>query len=598
MKNIICSLVVMSMVLPLLFSCSKGEKDLKEKSPELITIIPVSGMSGCKAIISGNNFSPVPGENLVSFGGVEALVEEAAETRLVVRVPEHEDGKVELKVVTDGYELKGLSFTYVTMEDLDIAVNSVMPSEGFAGEIININGENFSDDRMDLRVTFDGVDVPVVSNNGMNITVVAPEHQLGVAEIKVYSKSKSAVGEFKYVELGISGNVPSRGIVGTVVTISGEGFSGTASENVVRLGDVECEISSATLNTLQVVIPEMPMGTYTFSVDAKNRHTEGGSFEYPETWTVETIAGSVTRGHKNGFGIAARFQFPQNIVADSDGLLWITQRGGAGKDAIRTMDPDTYEVKTVVSGGVIDGSHPWGSCFDKDGNLWFVGKATGKLFRLAKNSTEAEEIVLPAHKLETNPMSVLVDDAGKVYLLNRGNESYISIFSFGTEWVKENDYSVKFMAQTMVWNKDKSRIIIGTNGSPFGIHLFNPSDGTISRIAGNGAKPTADTYSDGTAGNPATAVIGAVFGMALDKDGALLFNDNTSYTLRKLVPGDGGDYAKGTVKTLAGTPMVKGNTDGLGEAKFDVLAGIISMPDGSIIISSDVGTIRRIHSNQ
>ncbi len=602
MKHTIYSFIAMSAALVLALSCGKEPEAVRNTDPELITIIPVAGMSGCTAIISGNNFSTVPEENVVTLGGVQADVVKATAERLTITTPVHEDGMVDVKVVVGGHELGGLSFTYVTMEDLDIMVNSVVPSQGYAGETISINGENFSDDPADLKVTFDGVDVPIVSSSGMTITVVAPEHGKGVAKIIVYSRSKTAEGEFEYVELGITGCAPALGTVGTKVTVRGEGFSPVAEENVVRLGGVECEVVSATVNSLQVLIPEMPMGTYTFSVDTRGRHAEGGSFVYPEIWTVETVAGvplaSNKRSNVDGTGANARFWWPQNIVADADGLLWITQRGGTNRDAIRTMDPSTYEVKTVVptSNTDISNSHPWGSCFDREGTLWFVGKAQGKLFKLAKGSDTPVLVTLPSHTLTTNPMSVLVDDEGRIYLLNRGNTSYISIFD--KDLNKLHDYAVSFQAQTMIWNSDKSRILVGATASPFGIHVFNPADGTISRIAGNGSAPAAATYSDGSDGQPLTAVVGRVEGMALDSSGAIWFNDYTACTVRKLIPGNGGDYTKGTVKTVAGTPMTKGDSDGMGQATFTGLCGIIPMKDGSVLVSTEQGTIRRIFSNQ
>ncbi len=60
---------------------------------------------------------------------------------------------------------------------------------------------------------------------------------------------------------------PGGGIVGTTVTITGEGFSPSAQENTLLLGDRELTVLSATDTSIQTRLPEdIPLNCYSLSV--------------------------------------------------------------------------------------------------------------------------------------------------------------------------------------------------------------------------------------------------------------------------------------------------------------------------------------------
>lgn len=321
---------------------------------------------------------------------------------------------------------------------------------------------------------------------------------------------------------------------------------------------------------------------------------------------METVAGSSVRGTKDGIGKAANLETVQHIAMGPDGKVWFTSRGGAGRDAIRTLDPKTWEVKTVIGidNALIKNTHPWGSTFDSKGNYYVAGKAAGKVFKIAAGTNEISVLPLPAHKLTTNSMCVLTDAQDNLYLLNRdaGTEakpSYISVYD--KNLVLKHDWPVRLFAEHMAWNKDKTKLYIGTTGAPFGIFEFDPATGEMKKIAGTKDKPAnAAATTDGEPGNPLTATIGQIEGMAVDAEGNLWFSDVTTATVRVLVPGEGGDYTKGTVKTRAGMNFVPKypGVDGLGtNAGFKYPCGLLPMPDGSMLLADGTGfTIRRIYS--
>src|SRR5690242_7416854 len=55
--------------------------------PVLLSFSPPSGVAGTVVNISGSNFDPTPGNNIVYFGAVRAAVSAASSTNLIVIVP-------------------------------------------------------------------------------------------------------------------------------------------------------------------------------------------------------------------------------------------------------------------------------------------------------------------------------------------------------------------------------------------------------------------------------------------------------------------------------------------------------------------------------
>lgn len=605
MKRIIL-ILQMALLLVGAASCSDSETgNGLAAEPELISIIPISGASGCTAIISGVNFAAEQSANKVLLDGQEAQVVSSSKNRIQIVTPEHADGKVDVKVSVNGKEVSGLDFTYVTLADPEIKITALRPSFGFVGDNVTIIGENFSDELADMSVTFDGVKANILTTSSSALSVTAPEHARGRVTVEVKNGAKTAVAEFTYVELMVEKSTPSEGGAGTIVTIYGEGFSEELANNVVMVGDQVLTVTEATATTLKVEMPALGTGTYTFTVKVGERVCTGGSFTVAPLWYVETVAGSV-QGTKDGIGKEAKLEIVQHLAMGPDGKVWFTSRGAGNTNSIRTLDPKTWEVKTVIGtdNALINNTHLWGSTFDSKGNYYATGKAAGKVFKIAAGTNVISVLPLPAHKLTSNPMCVLTDAQDNLYLLNRdaGTEakpSYISVYD--KNLVLKHDWPVKVFAEHMAWNKDKTKLFIGTTGVPFGIFEFDPATGEMKKIAGTENKPTsAANTTDGEPGNPLTATIGQVEGIAVDAEGNLWFSDVTTATVRVLVPGEGGDYTKGTVKTRAGMNFVPKSpgVDGLGtNAGLKYPCGLLPMPDGSMLLADGNGyTIRRIYS--
>ena len=187
-----------------------GNVEVETPAPRLISIVPGTGYVGCTAIISGEYFSEVPEENIVTVDGTEVPVEAAARNRLTLTMPQHELGDVEVAVSVNGREAPTvLNFTYAELPEFVVNVAGINPQSGYVGDEIVITGENFDLNPDNNRVTFGGVEAEVVKATRNSLRVIAPEHERGRVEVTVEVDGKSAMTYFTYVELMIESVSPA-----------------------------------------------------------------------------------------------------------------------------------------------------------------------------------------------------------------------------------------------------------------------------------------------------------------------------------------------------------------------------------------------------
>ena len=187
MKRIISRIFFCAAVLAGAAACEEaGNVETEKPAPRLISIVPGTGYVGCTAIISGEYFSEVPEENVVTVDGVTVPVTAATRNRLTLTMPEHELGDVLVGLTVNGKEASTtLKFTYAELPELVMTVSGINPEKGYAGDEVVISGENFSLKSSDNKVTFDGVVAQIVKVTQNTIKVIAPEHARGKVEVKV-----------------------------------------------------------------------------------------------------------------------------------------------------------------------------------------------------------------------------------------------------------------------------------------------------------------------------------------------------------------------------------------------------------------------------
>jgi sugar lactone lactonase YvrE len=278
--------------------------------------------------------------------------------------------------------------------------------------------------------------------------------------------------------------------------------------------------------------------------------------------TVTTIAGQpAIKGSADGVGAEARFNLPAGIAVDSSGNLFVVDQGN---HTIRKISPGG--VVTTVAGLM-------GAAGSADG----VGDAARFNF----------------------PVGIALDAAGNLIVADRGNRTIRRITSGGAVTTVAGLAGVN-------GNQD-GPVSSATFGGPYGIavdargnifvsdyYFFGSSHlptviNSVRQIAPTGIVTTVLASSRFSASSPQFSV---PRGLAVDRDGQLVFADNILNVLWRLPVG-------GVLTTLAsvvdGAPD-GGSTDGSGSAaRFSHPSGIAMDASGNVYVAdTNNNAIRRV----
>lgn len=323
----------------------------------------------------------------------------------------------------------------------------------------------------------------------------------------------------------------------------------------------------------------------TYSLD----EVESVTFEDITKWTVSTIAGNGTKANKEGVGTAASFCSPQGIAFGPDGTLYVcgqNRETASSPFRILAMDKDLNVKILPITGAELNA--PWGCTVDNDGYLIVASKANNKVYRINTTTYEATEVTDGGAFV--GPMGVKVDSEGSLYIAARDSKYVRKIAKDGTV----TNYTVGSKQGPCDMAIDSKGNMYVVNGADYYVYKITP-DGTVSTVIGNGVKPTAATYTDGTPGDLSTATHGQSWSIHIDKDGVMYIADLLAFVVREVVPGPDGDYAKGTIRTIAGKPFTQGTANGVGDAANFKTLGTVVAHDGALYVGDNGGnTIRKI----
>ncbi|WP_190808865.1 IPT/TIG domain-containing protein [Flagellimonas sp. S3867] len=286
---------------------SSGNFTVAEPQPESPTIAsfsPTEGEVGAQVTITGTNFSATAADNTVKFNGTSATVSTASTTSLKVAVPEGATtGKISV-AVGGKTATSGTDFTVIVPEP-EPTIASFSPAEGEVGTQVTITGTNFNTTLSENTVQFNGTDATVSTATATSLTVTVPEGATtGKISVTVGENTATSTDDFTVLEpmVSITSFSPTEGEVGTEVTITGENFSATASENMVHFNGVAATVSNATATSLTVTVPEgATTGAIRITVNGQQA-TSGQNFTVTlSPWRqLENIDVSQMEGSING----------------------------------------------------------------------------------------------------------------------------------------------------------------------------------------------------------------------------------------------------------------------------------------------------------
>jgi hypothetical protein len=233
--------------------------------PVINSFSPTSGPSGTVVVITGRGFLGATG---VGFGGTPA-------SKFTVNSNTQITATVPADATTGPITVTNINGTGTSATDFTIVVPPTItgftPSSGPAGTVVTINGNQFTGA---TSVQVNGVAMTGVTVNaaGTQITAtVAPSSTTGPITVVTPAGTATSATNFG-VTASITSFTPTSGPAGTVVTITGQGFTGATG---VAFGGTAA--ASFTVNSNTQITATVANGTSTGPVTVTNAAGTGSS---------------------------------------------------------------------------------------------------------------------------------------------------------------------------------------------------------------------------------------------------------------------------------------------------------------------------------
>lgn len=245
-------------------------------------------------------------------------------------------------------------------------LTSITPAQGTAGSQITLTGNGFSTTCTDNLVFIGGVSCHVTSCTSNIIKCIAGHCEGGLNDIVVRVKdigyAKHVTGHVQYQQvISISNVHPTKGSTmgGTLVTITGSGFTHGKSDINVTIGGTLCIVTNTSLSKVTCITSKSSANLADINVQAHGKiGTLSAAFHYdssPDTTPVITTIGprlTVSVGRSGFLEItASRSWQSKTSVAIGSYTCNITQTFSTYiKCIIPPLPPGKYDVMVHVPG--------------------------------------------------------------------------------------------------------------------------------------------------------------------------------------------------------------------------------------------------------
>ena len=375
---------------------------------------------------------------------------------------------------------------------------------------------------------------------------------VGTAQVSV-----SASGGLTLSQTSLTLDVPETPVItglnlsqvaqGSLLTLSGRGFSPILADNKIYLGSQQVIPSAGSTTSLTLTVPGLNLGQQPVTVTIGNQTSVSQPLTLNLSVTgVSTLAGDGTSGYVDGPVASARFESPSSVALDSGGNLYV-----AANSVIRKITPEGM-VSTLAG----------------DGNFGYVdGPAASAEFQI--------------------PRGLLALASGDLLLVDGGANVVRKVAPDGTVSTLAGSAKTGLVngpAATARFNGiydlalDTSGNLLITDFNNAVIRQMSPA-GMVSTYAGTGSHGKTD-------GSLTTASFNHPAGLAFDSQGNLFVVDQGNHNIRKITPA-------GEVTTFAGSATgSSGYLDGAGTA------ALFNAPEGICIDKTDTLLVADVLNNR
>ena len=297
-------------------------------------------------------------------------------------------------------------------------IESISPIKGRAGDVVTINGVNYSTTIADNIVKFNGTNAEVVTATATKLTVKAPtKGSTGAISVKVKNSEVAPGPVFSYIGAAtFTSFAPAAAKVGDTIIITGTNFSTTLADNVVHFSGPQNNVFTGTViaateTQLKVTVPQG-------AVTGKIYLTVNNGLKLTSATDFTLITPSTT----NGWTQVEQTVSPQaGIISASSGSKMFFSNGKTGKYLYYSSDKgatftnvfnslpltkDTLKVNYIVA----------------DGNYFYI---TTNLGVVKTDGTSFTKLSISANQPNLG-FNGIVAKSDKIYLL-LGTSEYISL---------------------------------------------------------------------------------------------------------------------------------------------------------------------------
>ncbi len=244
--------------------------------PTITSFTPASDKVGATIIISGTNFAANGVDIGVFFGLSPATVITSTETQITAEVP---PGATTGKIVVTRNGLSARSATdFVVISPPTLL--TFKPISGSTGDIVIIEGANFSANANNNLVLFNGIPALVKEATTTQLIVTVPSDvATGPISVIVDGLRVNSIADFTILRPPTIISSPTRGLPGEILTITGSGFQpSNAASYSVKVHEESATITEVTETQLKFIVP-LTASTGDLDVTLGSANFNLGNFE-------------------------------------------------------------------------------------------------------------------------------------------------------------------------------------------------------------------------------------------------------------------------------------------------------------------------------